>query len=346
MKTLEQNHFEAILNKTLSKKDIYGITMKIESGDKTVQYQYAAGNLTIDSKYYIASINKLFISALILRMIRDQKVSFDDFLVDYLPKEYRQGLHVLNNVDYTKDITIKHLLSQSSGLPCYMADKPKNGIPIIRELEAGIDRSWPMDKIIERVRQLTPHFIPGEPNKAKYIDTNHQLLSFVIEHIEQKPVAQVLNDLFNELDMKDTYVCQDENDTNYVFPYFKNKVADIRKFTTSTNNDIISTADDQMKFIKSFYTGHFYPQHQLKDLQVWHKIFFPFKYGIGIQQFYTPRILSPLKALPDMEGHCGSTGTVAFYIADLDLYVTGTTNQQSKPGAVFQTIMKIIHHML
>ncbi len=346
MKSIEPKLIESIIKQSLSKQHIHGIILQLETSSGDFQFKHAVGNLETDSRYYIASINKFIVSAIILRMIRDKKLKFDDHLVDFLPVNYQQGLHVLNHVDYTKDITIQHLLSQTSGLPCYLSDKPKHGISGIRELEAGIDRPWPMNEILQRVKKQTPHFIPGAPNKAKYIDTNHQLLSFVIEKIEQKPVRNVLNDLFLELQMNHTYVCQDINDTSYVFPYYKNRVADIRNFTASTNNDIISTSDDQMTFVKRFYEGYFYPKNQLKDLQVWHNIFFPFKYGIGVQQFYTPRILSPFKTIPDMEGHCGSTGTVAFYIESLDLFITGTTNQQSNPGAVFQTILKIIHHML
>jgi hypothetical protein len=44
-----------------------------------------------------------------------------------------------------------------------------------------------------------------------------------------------------------------------------------------------------------------------------------------------------------MIGHCGSTGTVAFYLPNMDIYITGTTNQQANPSAAFQTIIKMIH---
>ncbi len=55
-----------------------------------------------------------------------------------------------------------------------------------------------------------------------------------------------------------------------------------------------------------------------------------------------PRYLSPFRAVPDMLGHCGSTGSVAFFVPDMNIYVTGTTNQQASPNVTFQTIMKII----
>lgn len=238
------------------------------------------------------------------------------------------------------------MLSNTSGLPCYLSDKSENGFAVIKELEVGLDQAWPTDKVIERIKTLKPHFPPGEGNKAKYIDTNHQLFNVVIEKILDKPVKDVLNQLFFDLNMSQTYVCDDLKDDRYMFPYYKNEKRDISKFITSTQNDIISTAHDQMLFIKAFFNGYFYPKEQLKSLEVWKSIFFPFQYGIGIQKFYMPRLLSPLKAVPDMIGHCGSTGSVAFYVPDVDLYITGTTNQQANPSAAFQTLIKMVQTMI
>ena len=44
-------------------------------------------------------------------------------------------------------------------------------------------------------------------------------------------------------------------------------------------------------------------------------------------------------------GHGGSTGSIAFHIPEMQLYITGTVNQQSKPQAAFQTILKIINEL-
>jgi hypothetical protein len=46
-----------------------------------------------------------------------------------------------------------------------------------------------------------------------------------------------------------------------------------------------------------------------------------------------------------MIGHSGSTGSVAFYIPEKDLYITGTVNQQARPGIAFQTMIRIINRM-
>lgn len=332
-----------IVKQALSKKYVHGAVFHMATGDDKQNWIGASGNMKTNSPYYIASINKLFVSAIILHLIFEKRLSFEDQVVNFMPESARQGLHILGGKDNSNAITIKHLLSNTSGLPCYLSDKPPGGISAIKELVAGIDQSWPTEKVIERIKTMKPHFRPGEANRAKYIDTGHQLLNLVIEQLLERPVNEVLNQLFKDLNMSGTYVCEDVNDSNYIFPYYKNEQRDISKFITSTQNDIISTAQDQMLFIKAFMSVYFFPKEALKSLEAWKKIFFPFQYGIGIQKFYMPRILSPIKAVPDMIGHCGSTGSVAFYVPSLDLYISGTTNQQANPSAAFQTIIKMVH---
>ncbi len=343
MKTFNNDKLDNIIKSTIKNKYIYGAVLNVTNGDNSQSWCGAAGNIEAGSSYYIASINKLVISSIVLKLITEGKLTFQDFLYKFLPKNLIDGLHVYNGKDYSRNITILHMLSQTSGLPCYMADKLPNGTSVIKELEAGFDQAWPIEKVIESIKTMKPHFSPGEEGKAEYIDTNHQLLSLVIENIMNKPMKSILNQLFTELDMTKTYVCEDTNDTSYILPYFKSEQRNISKYLTSTQNDIISTAQDQMKFIRAFFNGYFYPKEKLNQLEKWNPVFFPFKYGIGIQKFYTPRYLSPFKAVPDMIGHCGSTGAVAFYVPDENIYVTGTTNQQASPNVAFRTIIKIIY---
>jgi hypothetical protein len=100
-----------------------------------------------------------------------------------------------------------------------------------------------------------------------------------------------------------------------------------------------------MVFLKAFFDGYFYPKDRLHELEKWNNIFFPFRYGVGVQKFHTPRIFSPFQSIPDMVGHCGSTGSVAFYVPDREVYITGTINQQASPNVSFQTMMRIIHKL-
>jgi CubicO group peptidase (beta-lactamase class C family) len=338
----EEDVLEQIVNDVVKKKNIFGAVFYISSEDCKTDVIRAAGNMTVDSQYYIASINKIFISAIILKLCADNKLNLQDKLAKHLSDDEVKGIHRYKDEDYSDALTLEHLISQTSGLPCYLVDKQANGICAMKELEAGIDQSWPTDRVIQEIKKMKSHFRPGEKGRARYIDSNHQILSRVIENIVGEPIDKILTNLFRDLDLTKTYVCKDTSD-HYVPIYYKSKEVHVPQYFISTKNDIVSTAKDQMSFLKAFFQGYFYPRHRLYELEKWNNIFFPFQYGVGIQKFYLPRILSPFQPVPDMIGHCGSTGSVAFSIPEKGLYVTGTINQQASPNIAFQTLIKIIN---
>ena len=339
---LSKQVLDRLVRKVTTKKYIYGAIFYVSSADKSIDVISASGNIKEDSQYYIASINKLFVSAVILKLYTENKLNLHDKISKYLPGDVVSGLHVFNGKDYSHDLSITHLMSLTSGLPCYLTDKQANGIKAMAELEAGIDQSWSIDKVIHAVKRMKPHFPPGTEGKAKYGDTNHQILSLIVENITGQSIKHVLQSLFQELNLTKTYVYEDANDRTFVPIRYKSEIIHIPSFLASTQNDIISTAKDQMIFLKAFFSGYFFPKERLKELEKWNNIFFPFRYGIGIQKFSMPPILSPFHPVPDMIGHSGSTGSLAFYVPDRGLYITGTTNQQAKPGTAFQTMIKIV----
>jgi D-alanyl-D-alanine carboxypeptidase len=342
---LNKSILNQLLTNVITKKYIYGAVFYVSSHDNSIDLIGAAGNIKEHSQYYIASINKFFVSAIILKLYTENNLDLHDKISKYLSDKIVRGLHIFKGKDYSYDLSIAHMLSQTSGLPCYLTEKQVNGKKAIAELEAGIDQPWPIDKVIQEVKKMKTHFPPGKEGRAKYADTNHQILGLIIENITGEPVHIVLKNLFNELNLSNTYVCEDENNQNFVPIFFKSAKRHIPLFLNSTQNDIISTANDQMTFLKAFFSGYFFPKERLKELEMWNNIFFPFRYGIGIQKFYLPRLLSPFHPVPEMVGHCGSNGSVAFYVPDMDLYITGTINQQARPNVAFQTMIKIINKL-
>jgi CubicO group peptidase (beta-lactamase class C family) len=342
---LNKSYLDQLLKDVITKKYIYGAVFYVSSDDNSIDLIRASGNIKEDSQYYIASINKFFVSAIILKLYTENKLDLQDKISKYLPEEVVRGLHLHKGKEYSNDLSITHLMSHTSGLPGYLIDKQTNGKTAMKELEAGIDQPWPIHKVIQEVKRMKTHFPPGKEGRAKYIDTNHQILNLIIENITGEPVNIVLKNLFQELNLTNTYVCEDVNDKNFVPFRYKSETRHIPLFLTSTQNDIISTAKDQMTFIKAFFNGYFLPKERLKELERWNNIFFPFKYGIGIQKFHIPRILSPFHPVPDMVGHSGSTGSVAFYVPDMDIYITGSTNQQARPNIAFQTLIKIVNKL-
>lgn len=334
-----------LVSNVATKKYIYGAVFYVSSGDNSIDLISASGNMKEDSQYYIASINKLFVSSIILRLYTERRLDLHDKISKYLPEEVVQGLHIHKGRDYSNDLSIADLMSHTSGLPCYLTDKQANGKKAMGELEEGIDQPWPIDKVIRVVKEMKTHFPPGKEDRAKYIDTNHQILGLIIEDITGEPVNIVLKNLFQELNLTKTYVCEDAIKDTFVPIRYKSQEIHVPLFLNSTQNDIISTAKDQMTFLKAFFRSHFFPKERLNELEKWNDIFFPFKYGIGLQKFQVPRILSPFHPVPNMVGHCGSTGSVAFYVPEIDLYITGSTNQQARPNIAFQTMIRIINRL-
>ena len=339
---MDIQYLDKLINRTVGKSNIAGAVLNVSSSDDSLDMTASAGNFQDDSKYYIASINKIFMSALILKFTTEGKVKLEDKFADYVSDDVIDKLHMINGTDYSSEITLRHMISQTSGLPDYIEDKLENGHVTMKDLEAGLDPAWPVDKVIGEIKKMKPHFPPGEYGKAKYIDTNHQLLELVVEKVTGMPNNQVLNNLFQELGMSESYVGNDINDKSYVPVRYKEKEISLSRFISSTKNEIISTARDQMKFIKAFFKGHFLPKDKLKELERWNKVFFPFEYGIGIEKFSMPRALTLFKKMPDMIGHAGSVGSVAFYVPEKSIYFTGTINQQAKPSAIYQIMLKVL----
>jgi len=209
------------------------------------------------------------------------------------------GLLIHNGKDYSSELTIGHLISHTSGLPCYLIDKRPDGKKNMNLILNGNDQSWPIDKVVSEVKNMKFKFIPGTKGKASYSETNFRLLDRVLEIVIKKSLQDLLTEVFQEIEMKNTFVLPSNSANNCAPIYFKHNQINIKEYWKSTHHDIASTAADQMKFIRAFFDGKYFTREFINELKKWNNIFFPFKYGIGIQKFYIPRLLSPFKAVPE-----------------------------------------------
>ncbi|MGA1873175.1 MAG: serine hydrolase domain-containing protein [Thermoplasmatota archaeon] len=228
---------DEIVSKVTNKNGIYGAVFNVSSDKKDINLISASGDFEKDSKYYIASINKFFLSAIILILYKEEKLALDDKILKFFPDGMIENLHVYKGKDHSSDITISHLISHTSGLPCFLTDKNANGKKGMDDLEAGIDQAWPTEKVIQEVKRMKSHFPPGKKGRAKYSDTNFQLLNSIIENVTGDPVNIVLKDLFKELNLTDTYVYEDVNDREFVPIRYKSKKIHLPHFLTSTLSD-------------------------------------------------------------------------------------------------------------
>ena len=179
MTTEKAKSLQAILDKKVDGKKIFGTSFALKK-DNTV-WQGASGNLSIDQPYFIGSTTKLFTTAIILKLKEEGKLSLDDKIHQYVDISVLFRLHLYQKKDYSQEISIKHLLSHTSGLPDYFQDKGTSKKSLEKDLMKGHDQSWTFEEAIEMSKKFEPLFVPGEKGKAKYSDANFQLLGKIIE---------------------------------------------------------------------------------------------------------------------------------------------------------------------
>ena len=333
--TLDQSFLDELWSPAVSKKNIIGAVICVESGDGTVSLLSEAGNLSADQPYFIASVTKLYVTAVLLKLKAANRLQLEDKISTYLSEVILNQLHIINDIDYSKEITIKHLMSNTSGIPDYFSSD------VISELTAGKDQKWGFERTIAHAKQKKPKFAPGK--KAHYSDTNYQLLGKIIELVTEKDIQAVFKEfIFDDLDLKKTYLYEDVNDLRPALLYVKEKELHLPIYMSSIGPEggIVSTARESMIFLKAFMNGHFFPKAYFNELKEWKLLFGPglFYYGIGIAS--QPISMFELKG--GLIGHWGQTGSFAFYHPKTDLYFTGTVNQFYGHGVAAKNIIKII----
>ncbi|HEX6255982.1 MAG TPA: serine hydrolase domain-containing protein [Euzebyales bacterium] len=108
--------------------------------------------------WFLASVTKLYIAAVVLRLHEQGMVELSEAVVGYLPERLARGLHVLDGVDYTSQLTLVHLLGHLSGLPDWLDERPPGAKSLVDELVEDGDRVWTCEDAVMRARdRLTPH---------------------------------------------------------------------------------------------------------------------------------------------------------------------------------------------
>ncbi len=345
---ISKDLLDQLTNKIVDKRKIFSAVISVENSDNSISLTSTAGNMNKDSKFFIASVTKLYVTAVIMRLIQEKRINFEDPISKYLSKSIFEGIHFLKGVDYSSRITIHHLISNTSGIPDYFFHKQPSGRTVADDLIDGNDEFWPLERTIPLVKNLRPNFKPG--SAVKYSDTNYQLLGRIIENVSGMGISSVFEEyIFSELRLKNTYVYTDINDVSPTPFYYKSAQLWLPNYMTSiaVEGGIVSTVDELMLFLKEFYKGRFFPKEKIKDLKQW-KLMLPppglFYYGVGLEKLWIPFFISPFNPIGEITGFWGQTGSFAFYNPSRDLFICGTTNQINGAGhrAAGSAIMKIL----
>ncbi|MBY9000645.1 MAG: beta-lactamase family protein [Candidatus Heimdallarchaeota archaeon] len=155
--------------KGIVSQDLFSGVIIVAKDDKII-YQSCHGYANIplelpsdfDTKFNLGSMNKMFTSIAIAKLVQEEKLSFENTIADILPDV---------TIDQAEKIKIHNLLTHSSGLgsfftPEYMKNKDKY-------LDIG--------DLLPLIEQEKLAFSPGE--RFQYSNSGFEVLGMIIEKV-------------------------------------------------------------------------------------------------------------------------------------------------------------------
>lgn len=343
---------QSLVEREQRKPHTFSVLLAVQNRSRSLDFAAASGQAAgTDTPYFIASVTKLYTTAIIMRLSDQGQIDLQAPAARYLPAGMIDGLHVINGVDDGPRITVWQLLTQTSGLADYFEGRPiDGGTSLLDELKQGRDQTVTPGDALGRVRRMRPPFRPGD-RRAHYSDTNFLLLGEIIQCVTGRTTTAIFREqIFAPLGLAQTYVY----DHAQVHPageplpfYFRDQPLCIPLTMSSFVPDggIVSTLADSITFLRAFYDGILFDAAALPRLMArWNPIIFPLiSYGGGMMRLRVPRLMTPIRALPEMIGHFGASGTFAFYAPGPGIYAAGALNQIDPPSRAAMFLMRVMN---
>lgn len=347
-----------LLEKLVTRRDVHHAALTIANGDGTQRWSAASGRadhpIRPDDPFFIASITKRFIIALVLQAAERGEIELGAPITDYLPRQTTDGLHVRGGVDRTSAITVRHLASHTSGLPDHF-EKRRAGPSLDEQLAAGRDVGWTFEDMIRTTReQQRPHFAPQDltaaRQKARYSDTGFQLLIRILETATQLSFAELLTArIIGPLGLTSTWLPGHRPPESAAAPtplYAKQRRVELPSLLESSN-DLFSSSGDLLTFQRALLGGELFREqrssgllterrNRLRNIPV-------LRYGLGTMFFGVGRLASTGRHPVTLIGHSGATGTWLFHCPELDLHLTGTVDQTKGRAIPFRLMTRCLN---
>ena len=325
-----------LLKDELQNENIKSGLMHVYSETRGIDIQLAKSkedSISIQSPFYTASVTKM-LTATAIAILKDQKkLIFEDSIAKYLPDSLTYNLHVIDGKEFSKAITITHLLQHTSGLPDYFTDDTIDGSPnIINQLLADTNKIWLPKEMIEFTKEkMKPHFNPGKG--YHYTDTEYVLLALIIEKVSGLSYDAFLKKhIFQPLGMDGSYVNLKSKPLKNKLPVAEFYVGDLELSSIQSlsadwgGGGLVSTTQDLIRFLKAFNEDEIVKNETRLEMQHWTNETLGMEYGFGIRKLSFNTLYDTDSNL-QLIGHTGSTASFLWYCTQLDTYITGSLNQ-------------------
>ncbi|MWB95194.1 serine hydrolase [Flavobacterium sp. GA093] len=219
---------------------------------------------TVNSKYRIGSISKMFTASLVFKALEEKKIKLDQTIDIYFP-----------TVKNASKITISNLLNHRSGI--YDITNDSDYLSWSAQFQSKV-------KLIERIASGQISFEPD--TKGEYSNSNYILLSFILEEVYKKPYGELLNaKIIQPLKLKNTYLGSKINlEKNESYSYtFAGKWEKHKETDMSVPlgaGAIVSNPTDLNIFIESLFAGKIITPENLNRMKT-----IKDNFGMGIFEF-------------------------------------------------------------
>ncbi|MFI8813340.1 MULTISPECIES: serine hydrolase domain-containing protein [unclassified Streptomyces] len=279
---------------------IPGITAQVRDTDRVWTSTSGVGNLTTgvprgkNDRFRIGSITKTFVATVLLQMEAEGRIGLGDTVDLHL-----RGL-VRGNGNDGRKITVRQLLSHTSGLFDYLADEEYLKTYMRGEgfLKHRYD-TLPPEKQVGVALSHRPLFPPGD--RLSYSNTNYVLAALIIEKVGGRTYeAEVRDRIIKPLRLKDTshpgnsihMPRPSSRSYSKLFASDPDRIDDVTSMNGSqgwADGDIISTTGDLNRFYRALLRGKLLPPEQLKAMKT--TVPAPGRpnvsYGLGLTRFRT-----------------------------------------------------------
>ena len=342
MSDIEAKKFEKVFDKFTNSKKINEGILLIENTKGDFSFSKGYGGKELDSPILMASITKLFTTTCTLKLFEQGKLSLNDKVYNYFKPNILNGIHTYKGKDYSSELTISDLLFQTSGLPdVFLEGKDNMKNRIIQE-----DYYISFPDMINRVKDLKPHFDPTRKDKAYYADINFDILGKIIEEVSGLTLSEAYKSyIFEPLGLSNTYLPENINDEIPKMYYKAEAISrPMSVISSGASGGCVTNTHELMIFIKAFFGGELFDKNIFNSLSNYNKLqssMGPIYYGGGYMQIPLEGIVSLFMGEGELIGHSGSTGSFAFYYPVKDLFIVGDINQIAYAALPIRLSMKL-----
>ena len=303
-----------------------------------------------DDLIYIASVAKTMTATIALRLAEEGVLRIDETLSAYLPAELLDGLHRFEGKSYDEEITVRHLLGHTSGLP------DSFGSPGFMDLiVADPDRLWKPEDTVNFIKEhCKPHFAPGAG--FAYSDVNYNLLGMVIESVTGASLDDAYRRfIYEPLGLQETHRRFIESprlgSTARAAHVFHGDV-DFTAWRALTadwaGGGLNSTLEDLNRFVRALAHDEVFREPSTRETMFdWRAWSENASYGLGVIRIDWD--LDEDVSRHGMEyiwGHIGASSCFMFYWPLADASLCGTFNQVACESAILPfvaDVMSLIH---